>query len=304
MSSKLKTSAASLALIAMLGAGLVSAQTTWAQEAPAATTEQGTAAETAPAVALPEILQGDAFSGVTSRPGPRGGLMVEGTIAETGKSFDALVSPDGQLRGIRTAEGSSLPQAVVDALLPEAVRGHAVLSEITELNAIGTRDGAVMASGQDASGDEVRIGFDADGALMHFDRGDRGERGGPWMGGDRGGPWKGGDRDHDMKGDHGDHGKKGPRERDGDHGRKGPRDGDHGDRAERGPRPGMPGAPGDLPPPDGAAIGAALDAAGYTELGAPRPGPEGIVIEALNPQGEPVVVVVTPAGEVVRETAR
>ena len=166
MSSKLKASVAALALLAILGPSLVQAQT-------APTPAERPAATAPAAIAVPEILQGDAFTEVTSRPGPRGGLMVEGTIAETGKSFDAMVNAEGQLVGMRTAEGAALPAAVVEALLPEAARTSPILPEIAVLNAIGTRDGAVMAAGQDASGEDVRLGFSAEGELMHFDRGGR-----------------------------------------------------------------------------------------------------------------------------------
>lgn len=292
MSSKLKASVAGMALLAVLGGAMTATGIANAQTAPAPAEAP---AATAPAtIAVPEILQGDAFTEVTSRPGPRGGLFVEGTIAETGKSFDALVNGEGQLMGMRTAEGAALPAAVVESLLPEAARASTILPEIAVLNAIGTRDGAVMASGQDASGEDVRIGFNAEGELMHFDRGGREGRGG-WMGRD-GGPR--GDRgDHgDMRGKHGD--------KHGDHGPRGDR-GDRGDREGRGGPEGRRG--GDMPPPppvDEAALRGALESGGYTAVEDLRPTPEGIVIEATNPQGEEVLVMVTPEGEVVRETAR
>lgn len=295
MSSKLKASVAAMALLAILGPGLVQAQTAPTPAEPPAATAPAT-------VALPEILQGDAFTEVTSRLGRRGGLMVEGTIAETGKSFDAMVNGEGQLVGMRTAEGAALPAAVVEALLPEAARTSPILPEIAVLNAIGVRDGAVMAAGQDASGEDVRLGFSAEGELMHFDRGERDGREGRagWMGRD-GGPR--GDRGgfHGDKGRHGDHGDHGER---GDKGPRGER-GDRGDRGEGGAPEGRRG--GDMPPPppiDEAALRGALETGGYTAVEDLRPTPDGIVVEATNPQGEDVLVVVTPAGEVVRETAR
>ncbi len=305
MSSTLKTSVAAMALLAILGPAAVHAQTAPAQTAPAAPAPVEAPAPAPAAVTLPEILQGSAFTDVTSRPGPRGGLFVEGTIAETGKSFDALVNDQGQLVGMRTAEGAALPAAIVAALLPEAARTNPVLPEIAVLSAVGTRDGAAMASGQDASGDDVRIGFSAEGALMHFDRGGREGRGG-WMGredgprGERGGDGWG---ERGGKGPRGEHGDRGDRGEHGRHGDKGPR-GDRGDRGDRGAPPeGRPGR--DLPPPvDEAALRGALESGGYTAVEDLRPTPDGIVIEAVNPQGEEVLVVVTPQGEVVRETAR
>lgn len=221
--------------------------------------------------------------------------MVEGTIVETGKNFDAMVNSDGELVGMRTAEGSALPASVLEALLPEAVRGNAVLAEIDTVSAIGSRDGAVMAAGQDAEGEKVRIAFDAEGELVHFNRGDdRGGRGGHGMD-DRGGKGPRGDRGGE-RGDHGHggkHGDKGPRgDRGGDRG--GERGGDRG--GDRGP---------DAAPVDEAAVRSAVEGAGYTDLGdlSDARG-RGIAIEAVNPQGEEVLVIVNPEGEVMRETAR
>lgn len=300
MSSKLKASVAGMALLAMLGAGLANAQTAPAPaEAPAeapAATAPAPAEAPAEAVALPEILQGSAFTDVTSRPGPRGGLLVEGTIAETGKSFDALVNGEGALIGMRTADGAALPAGIVESLLPEAARANPILPEITALSAIGQRDGAVMASGQDASGEDVRVGFDAEGQLMHFNRGDREGRGG-WMGRDG---HRGERGDHgDRGGKHGKHGDKGPRGERGDRGDRGGDGEGRGDREGRGPAPEGAGAP-----VDEAAVRGALETGGYTALADMRPSADGIVVEATNPQGEDVLVMVTPTGEVVRETAR
>lgn len=287
MSSKLKTSVLAFGLMGVLGSGLAFAQTAPATTAPATDAAPAPAAD----VQIPEILQGSGFADVETKPGRRGGLFVEGSLAETGKDFDAMVNAEGKLVGMRTAEGSALPQAVVDALLPEAARANPILSEIAQLNAIGSRDGAVMVGGQDASGDDVRIGFDAEGELVHFDRGEHGKRGKGMGMGDREG--------HGPRGERGDHGDRGGKGRGGDHGdhdRMGPRDGD-GPRGD-GPREGA------APPVDEAALRSAIEGAGYTELGEIARADRGLAVEALNPQGEAVLVIVTPSGEVVRETAR
>ncbi|MDO5642863.1 MAG: hypothetical protein Q4G26_10840, partial [Paracoccus sp. (in: a-proteobacteria)] len=229
---------------------------------------------------------GDAFSIDAQRPGPRGGLLVSGTITETGKTFDAMVTPAGELAGIRTAEGATLPQSVIAALLPQSVQGSAILSEFGVISAIGSRDGHVMLGGQDAAGVPLRAGFDASGQMMRFDRGDQ-ARGGPGMG-----------RDHGGKRMHGNHGGKGR----GNDLRTGPRGSDQGERGgpRRGDRPRA-----EAPAPiDEAALRSAAEAAGYTDLGAIRPARGGAVIEAVNPQGENVLVAITREGEVLRETAR
>ncbi|SDE29792.1 hypothetical protein SAMN05421538_105186 [Paracoccus isoporae] len=266
---------------------------------------------------LPQILQGDGFSDVTTRQGRRGGTLVQGVIAGTGKDFDAMLGPDGALRGIRTAEGSSLPDEVIGEMLLEAVRAHPVTAEIAELSAIGTRGEAVMLAGQDASGDAVRIGFDAAGELVHFSRGD--DRMGPGGRGDEMG--------RDKK--RGDGARHGGRTRDGwsrdggpgDGERRGggPRDGEPrgGDPRDGGPRDGGPRGDG---PRDGAAVrpspdqGGApseeaalrgeIESAGYTALGRFVPASDGATLDATNPQGEPVTLRLNPQGEVVEETAR
>lgn len=297
MSSKLKTSVLALGLMGVLGGGLAFAQTAPAttEAAPEATTEAAPAAS----VTIPEILQGDAFADVESRQGRRGGMFVQGSLTESGKDFQAMVNSDGELMGIRTAEGSALPQSVIDSLLPDAARANPILGEITELNAIGTRDGAVMVSGQDASGDDVRMGFDAEGELVRFMRGEHGKRDmGMNMGdrGKRGMGDRGGDHAEQRgKGRGGDHGMRGER------GRMGPRDGE---MRQMGPREGAAGTP--PAPIDEAALRSTIEAAGYSELGDLNRTPRGagVVIEALNPLGEEVVIVVTPTGEIMRESAR
>lgn len=298
MSSKFTTSVTALAVIAALGTGIAAAQTAPNAAAPEEAQDQSAPAE----VTLPQILQGSDFADVETRPGPRGGLWVSGTVAETGKDFEAIVNSEGDLVGARTAEGSALPQGLVDALMPEQARGNAIVAEIAELNGIGTRGGAVMISGQDASGDKVRIGFSADGELMHFGRGD-GDRMGP-RGGmhrdfgdkDRGGDMK---RDGDRRMPHGD--MRGPRDGKSHMGEgRGPmKDGDH-MSGPRGERP----APGDAPQIDKSALRGSVEAAGYTDLGEARRIRQGLSLEAVNPQGEPVTVIVNRAGEVMRETAR
>ncbi|MFV0409616.1 MAG: hypothetical protein ACK5LJ_07950 [Paracoccus sp. (in: a-proteobacteria)] len=313
MSSKLKTSLIALTMMGVLGSSFAVAQTAPATDAPAVAEVPAEAAPAAAAVAVPELLQGAGFTEVTSRPGRRGGLLVTGTLAETGKDFDAMVNKDGKLVGIRTAEGAALPQALRDALLPEAARGNAIISEIAVLSAIGSRDEAVMISGQDASGDKVRIGFDTDGQLMRFERGDM-MHGGPGMMGKRGGK-DGMHGDRDGKGKHGDRdGRRG--NRGGDHGGKGPHGGNKGPGNGMMPpngamqqgmsgQPGMGGQPEQQRPFDEAALRSAAEAAGYTDLGAISAGHgRAVTVEGVNPQGEEVLIFVNPQGEVMRETAR
>ncbi len=288
MSSKMKISALALGLMGVLGGNMAYAQTAPAapEQTPAPAPAAPAPAPVAPAVPqTPEILQGDGFSNVEAKPGRRGGIVIEGTLTETGKDFDAIGDGNGNLLGIRTAEGSSLPQSVIDALLPEAARGNPILAEIAALHAIGGRDGAVMLGGQDAAGNDVRVGFDAEGELVLFNRGEFAKR---WM------------RDgYGPRGD--DDGWRGSRGEGDHHGKRGHREGGPRERGSWGDAP----REGDQKPPvDEAAIRSAVEAAGYTELGTLNASRRGIAVEALNPQGEAVLLVLTPKGEVVRETAR
>ena len=295
MSNYFKTSVAALALVAVFGSDLAMAQSSTGSEAgnqPQAQMQTQPAPADDPAeVEIPEILQGPGFSDVTSREGPRGSTILQGSLTESGKDFDAMLNPEGELVAARTAEGTALPDELIESLLPEAVRNHPVTAEITELNAIGTREGSMMISGQDESGDALRIAFDDAGELIHFERGD-GMRHGP----------KG-----EMRGDKGPKdGKRGERGKHGDGPRgDGPRDAERRGNAPRDPGRDGASAPdaGAAPSPEGA-LRDRLGEAGYTDLGRVNPQDDGATVEAVNPQGEPVTLTLDEDGEVTRETSR
>lgn len=303
MNNKLKTSILALSIVGALGAGVAVAQS-----ADTPKSVQGESVEPANEVAIPELLKGSEFSDIESRKGPRNMAFIQGTITETGKGFSAIVSDDGKLVGIRTAEGSSLPDSVSASLLPEAVRSYPVTSELVVLSAIGTRGDATMITGQDSSGDKVKAIFNADGKLMKFIRSD-----GYGIGRDRDdmmmfrfrdGLHDSGSRRGDPKHDKGRDRGKAEQHRSGDRPHNGHNRGDNDDR--RGP---PPPARSDAASVDDAVfdqntIRSAVEDAGYTRLGDVHKSADGITVNAVNSRGENVSVVVDPQGEVIREIIR
>lgn len=291
---RFKTFAASGALMAL--AALAPAL---AQEAIQAPAVQAPAAEQVPpaiqALGLEQLVQ------QSLRDGRRGfaGLLPDGTRIE------ARVDAQDALIGV-WADEAALPSAITDALLPQAIRGSQVFGQFDRLEAVRLAEGRFDLKGQDADGISMRAQFDDAGMLLRFGREDEGRKMHEGRGGPRGDHGRG---DH-ARGDHGkhEHGR-------GDHGRGAQEDRARGqdhramgmpDHAmgERGGR--------DMPRADRAAaadfdtVAASqrLTEAGYTALGLlQRQGPR-VVLDATNPQGEPVTLELDRNGELVRESAR
>ena len=283
----LKRSVAGLALAAMLG-GAALAQTTAPAAPQAQTTQTAPAAPATPvpttpapnaamtAETLPEALRSLNLTELEIKRARQGGSRIEGDMAD-GTEIDAYVDDAGTLRMIRADDDAALPESVTGAMIPQAVRDNAILSQFATVSAVGLRgDGTIMISGEDEAGEELRAGFNEDGTLMQFGRGDddrdRGERRGKGHG----------------------HGK------DKGHG-KGMEKG-HGGDDRRGDMPRGDG-------PQGAALTVdaarqALTDAGYTDIGAVLLDGPRTLAEAVNRAGETVTVTLNPRGEVVRETAR
>lgn len=288
MSRIFKGSVAAAALGAMLGLPLAGlAQDGTPPNAPATDAPAATAQQTPPAD-LPPLLQSLNLTDVQIKEQRRGGQRIKGDTAE-GLEIRAFVDDAGKVRGIFADNDDDdteavLPQAVIDQLIPEAVRGQDILGQIATISAIFSDERGVMIAGEDANGEDIRAGFTPDGTLMRFGRGDDAK--GPRDGWHKKG--KGHDR-HEGRGrddDDDDHGSRFHRDRHGDRG-------EH--RGDRGPRGASL---------NEAQLREALGAAGYTNLGdVSRDGPRTLVI-ATNPQGESVVVELNPGGEVVRESAR
>ncbi len=171
---------------------------------------QATAEAPAQTVTLPQILKDAGLTDVTSDQMRRGGTRIRGTLPD-GAKIGAMLAEDGTLRGLRAQdELTALPSALVDQLVPQAVRDNAVYGQIDKLGAVFTGERGVMLAGKDAQGNDLRAAFAQDGTLIRFGRGDDMHFG------------KGGDKDHDGKRGH--HGRRGGH--DDDHGWRGKHDGD------------------------------------------------------------------------------
>lgn len=290
MSSKFKNTAAILAIITGLG-GAALAQTT---------TETAPAAPAAPAAPqapveitednLPEILRSLNLQDIDIDRDRRH-TEVEGRLAD-GTQIEAKLDPSGELRKIEADDDAALPASVIEALVPEAVRGSDIFAQFAEIDEIGmppaqSRMAGIMIEGTDANGEDLRAAFSEDGTMTRFGRGDD---------------------------DDDDGGKRGKRGKRGDHGDRGDHGQMHGDRGEmRGDMRGGQGGEGgdmrgqDMQPPallDEAAVTTLMTEAGYADLGSiTRDGPR-MTVEAVNAAGENVTVELNPRGEIVRETAR
>lgn len=265
----LRNSAAVMVAMAALAAPLA-AQTTPAPAEPAATQPAATA--------LPQALADLGITDATVNQSRRG-QQVQGNLPGGG-AFRAMLDSQGELRMIR-AEGAALPADLVQRLLPQAVRDHTITGDFSQIQGVGRGDQGVMLFGTDAQGQGIRAGFGNDGTLQRFGRGEM-DRKGPKAkdhkapgarerGKDRGMDWRGKDSRNDrgemMQRFH---------------------------RGDRGPQAAL----------DDAGVQRLLQETGYTQPGTiTRDGPR-TEVEAVNPEGEPVTVTISPRGVVVRELAR
>ena len=218
-------------------------------------------------------------------------LRIEGRQAG-GEDAEAVFDAGNRLVGLEL-DDAAIPAALVEALLPQPVREAEAMAQFAHIEEIHNRAGAVAVEGRDEAGEKMKAVFDAEGRLLRFGRDeDRGPR--EWRGraphGEmmRQGPgmmWRGG------PGPDGH-----PR---GMHMRPGGPEGRPGHSPAGGPGEAMP-APGF----DAAEVNRRLTEAGYGGFGFLRTDGPRILLEANNPQGEPVTLELDPKGEVVRETAR
>lgn len=164
--------AAALAIIAVLGSGVAATAQTEAPSAPTAT-QQGDAAPAGRVTAetLPESLRALNLSDLEIQTGRRGHARVHGNLAD-GTQIDAVVDRDGALRGVRARDDAALPQSLIEAVLPQPVRANPIIEQFSLITGLGVMSKMVMVGGQDAEGQNLRAGFDQDGTLMRFGRGD------------------------------------------------------------------------------------------------------------------------------------
>lgn len=271
MSRFLKGTVAALALSAVIG--LPSAMLAQTDSAP----EVSASVAASDAIELPQVLQGLNLSDVQVRKERRGVQKLRGTL-EDGTVIRAFIDGGGTVRGAFAGGGKALPDALIEALIPEEVRAQEITGQFSTISAAFNGERGIKVGGSDAEGERIRAVFTQDGTLMRFGRGE------DMHGSER--------RGHDRRGkaaDHHRHGKGDPRhwERSGKEHHRG-----HGPAGHHG-----------APLTDDAARGA-VSGAGYTDLGAiTHKGPRTLV-EATNPQGDQVQVELNPRGEVIRETAR
>ncbi|MFI0395892.1 hypothetical protein [Paracoccus jiaweipingae] len=146
---------------------------------------------------LPPALMVEGLRDIHTAPARRGGTRVTGKLAD-GSDFRAMLTPDGQLAMIGSDDGA-LPRAMLEAVLPQALRDDAMLAQIATIHAVMQADArGTMVMGKDADGQHIRIGFDPSGKLAHFSRGDDG------FGGKKGYDRKG-HKDHKGRKDHKEH---------------------------------------------------------------------------------------------------
>lgn len=285
---KLAGSAALIALMAGLPA-LSGMGAALAQQAPATTQPDAQPA----ASGTPELLTKLGVTDLSSESWRDGGREYEGRLPD-GTEIEAKFTREGTLVSFEADDGA-LPAAIVEQLLPQAVRDSEIFGQFALLERIDTREGMFDLRGRDEAGARMRAGMDEAGTVMRFGRegGDDDRR----SDGKRGEGKRGEMRGH-RDGPRGDHAR-GPRE-------GGPRAG--GPR-EGGPREGGPqrGEMRPMPPApdfDTVEVNQRLTEAGYRDFGfLVLAGPR-LLLDATNPDGEAVRLELDRQGEVVRETAR
>tara|TARA_B100000378_G_scaffold262452_1_gene244555 strand:+ start:11880 stop:12806 length:927 start_codon:yes stop_codon:yes gene_type:complete len=270
---QLGTSAVILALMGAIGTGAL------AQDQAPAT------AQSSPQTQLPQVLGALNLTDIATREARHGGNRIEGNLPGGGE-IQAVIDESGNLVMV-DVDDAAMPQSLIDAMLPQSVRDNAVFGQFATIGKLATMDSRVMIGGEDADGEDLRAGFDAEGRLLRFGREDGdGRRFGR-------GPERGehGGKDESRKG-------RGPGMMGGHDGdREGPRGGDR-----RGERPGE--GPGRAPMMDRAAIDKVLGDAGYTDLAQPRRAGPRFALDATNPAGEQVTLEIDAKGDILRETAR
>ncbi|RNF35600.1 hypothetical protein [Paracoccus methylarcula] len=260
-----------IAVIASIGGGAM-AQTGAQGDQRPANSSSGAAQP-----ALPAELEALNLENIESRIKRGGFREIEGRTGD-GTEIEARVDNSGKLIGVEADDGP-LPQTLIDSLLPQSIRSNEMIGQFAVIEEIGSRREMLGVKGEDAQGEEIFALFDQDGRLLRFGRDDD-------------------DRRPDGKRMH----------REGRH--WGP---DHGDGAREkhmrrmAPGPdGAHGGPRRMPAPEfePSEVNRQLSDAGYGEFGFLHMDGPRILLEATNPQGEPVTLELDPKGEIIRETAR
>lgn len=135
--------ATSAALIAIIGGSAV-AQTT--------------------SVQLPAELAALNLSDIRTDAEHDGQVEVEGTTAD-GLRVEAQLDANGKLLDVDVDNGT-MPQSLIDALLPEAARNDDVMAQFATIDSIETNNGSFEVQGEDKSRQELFAVFDQNGQLL------------------------------------------------------------------------------------------------------------------------------------------
>ncbi|SEO03805.1 hypothetical protein SAMN04489859_103024 [Paracoccus alcaliphilus] len=192
---------------------------------------------------------------------------------QNGNDLELEFDPEGRLIAI-DADDTPLPQSLIDALLPQAVRDSDALAQFATIDEIKQHgETRFRIEGEDEAGHDIAVMVDQDGRMLRFGR----------DGGDRKGGW----------GERGFHNKD-PR----GHARTMRGENPHREtrRDQRARAPELSFDPVEL--------NQRLTESGYSAFGLLRHDGRRLTLDAQNPAGEAVTLELDPAGEVLRETAR
>ncbi|TNC04080.1 hypothetical protein FHD68_06810, partial [Paracoccus marcusii] len=90
---------------------------------------------------------------------------------ENGAEVEVKFAPDNSLIEIET-DDTALPQPIIDAILPQAVRGNEVMAQFGMIEEIKAEYGRFEVKGEDTGGQDMRAAFDEAGAVLRFGRDD------------------------------------------------------------------------------------------------------------------------------------
>jgi hypothetical protein len=132
----------------------------------AATLTAGPAADPAEAM-LPAALRGLGLTDIRSRPDDDGETYF---YARSGSGWLRAEARGARLLEVQV-DGAGLPPALIDAILPAAVRAEPRLAEIARLTEIDLDDdGEISVEGFSADGMRIEIEFSRNGTLREYDR--------------------------------------------------------------------------------------------------------------------------------------
>ncbi|WP_304617537.1 hypothetical protein [Paracoccus sp. (in: a-proteobacteria)] len=293
---------------------------------------------------LPPLLQGLDLGGLSVETRRDGLREYEGRLPD-GTEIEARFDLAGNLVKLEADDGA-LPDALIQAALPEAVRAHPALAQLARITEIETDSRSLEIEGYDAEGVEMKLRFDRADRLIGAEikrgalpqalvdeilppairnsevygnfasiagiraEGDRfGLRGRDGSGARMGAQMDASGAVLRFRGDDDDDG---PRARMHERMKERMQDRDEARGPDRwrgdGDRPGHARGPMGRGAPDlsidTVAINQRLTEAGYGGFGLLHQRGPRLSLQATNPDGEPVTLELDPAGEILRETAR